>query len=44
MTNQEVIAIYNRMLEIFGTLPNPDHEPKQFEYLYKLYKYYHTIR
>jgi hypothetical protein len=41
MTNEEIINHYNRMVEIYGTLPDPDHEPKRFAYYVKLYKTYH---
>lgn len=41
MTDQEVLEHYNRMVEIYGKLPDPDHCPKQFEYYVKLYKRYH---
>lgn len=42
MTDQEVLHHYNRMLEIYKILPDPDREPKQFQYLVKLYLRYHT--
>jgi len=28
-------------VEIFGTLPDPDHEPMRFAHFVKMYKYYH---
>tara|TARA_B110000208_G_C11774330_1_gene431437 strand:+ start:1361 stop:1540 length:180 start_codon:yes stop_codon:yes gene_type:complete len=28
------------MEELFGTLPEPEHHPKRFAYLVKLYKFY----
>jgi hypothetical protein len=37
MTEEEVLAKYNQMEELFGTLPSWKHEPIQFEYLVKLY-------
>lgn len=30
---------YSKMLELFGALPSPEHEPKKFEYFVKLYRY-----
>ena len=41
MSNEEVLHHYERMTQIYGTLPDPDHEPKQFAYLVKLYLTYH---
>ena len=41
MNNEEVLYHYNRMVEIYGKLPDPDHEPKQFAYFVKIYKKYH---
>jgi hypothetical protein len=42
MQNEEVLRIYNEMVEIFGDhLPNPEQEPIRFAYYVKLYKYYH---
>jgi len=33
---------YNRMVEIYGDkLPNFEHQPKEFAYYVRLYKYYH---
>lgn len=40
MTDEEAIAFYEELLEWYGTLPNPDHEPIQFANCVKLYKYY----
>lgn len=42
MTDEEVLHHYNRMVEIYGTLPDPEHEPRQFDYLVKLYKRNHA--
>ena len=41
MTNDEILYHYNRMVELYGTLPDPDHEPIRFAYYVKLYKHYH---
>ena len=41
MTDEEILYHYNRMVEIYGDLPNPEHEPIRFAYYVKLYKYYH---
>jgi hypothetical protein len=43
MTDEQVLEHYNRMVEYFGDLPNPEHEPKRFMYYVKLYRYYHGI-
>jgi hypothetical protein len=40
MTDDEVLKMYNEMLEYFGTLPNPEQEPRRFAYYVKLYRYY----
>jgi hypothetical protein len=43
MTDEEVLKHYERMAEIFGDkIPHPDHEPKQFAYFVKLYRYYYV--
>lgn len=35
--------LYNKLLEKYGVkLPNPEHEPTQFEYFLKLYNYYNN--
>ena len=40
MSDEEVILIYTEMEDMFGVLPSYIHEPMQFAYLVKLYKYY----
>jgi hypothetical protein len=40
MSDEEIIKQYDAMLEMFGTLPNPEQEPRQFAHAVKLYKYY----
>ena len=41
MTDEQVLSIYEKMQEYYGDkLPNPEHEPKQFEYCVKMMKYY----
>jgi len=42
MTDEEVLQHYDNMVEIYGTLPDPDHEPRQFAYLVKLYLRYYA--
>lgn len=42
MSDQEVLNHYNRMVEIYPNLPDPDHEPKQFQYFVKLYLRFHA--
>lgn len=40
MTDQEALDYYQKLETFYGRpLPDPDHEPKQFEYLVKLYRY-----
>lgn len=40
MTDQEVLDFYNELVEHYGdSLPNFEHEPRQFAYCVKLYKY-----
>jgi hypothetical protein len=41
MTDEEVLHHYDRMVDIFGQLPHPDHEPIRFAFFVKIYKYYH---
>ena len=40
MTDEEIIKMYEEMVEYFGTLPNPEHEPRRFAYFVKIFKYY----
>lgn len=41
MTDQELIKILEEMEQMFSQpLPNPDKEPRRFEYYVRLYKYY----
>lgn len=40
MTNDEIVRLWNEMIECFGSLPSPIHEPQQFAYYVKLFKYY----
>ena len=40
MSDEEVIQIYREMEEKFEALPSYVHEPMQFAYLVKLYRYY----
>lgn len=43
MTDEEVLKIYEKMLEIFGDdLPNPEQEPIRFAHFVKVYKHYHV--
>ena len=39
MTDEEAVKIIDEMEAKFGTLPNPEHYPKQFDYYIKLFKY-----
>lgn len=40
MTDEEVVKVYQEMREMFGSLPNPEHEPIRFAHYVKLYRYY----
>ena len=41
MTDEEVLAFYNELVEHYGdALPNFEHEPKQFMQCVKMYRYY----
>lgn len=40
MTDEEVLRMYDAMLEYFGELPNPEQEPKRFAHYVKMYRYY----
>lgn len=45
MTDEEVLKLYDEMVERYGDkLPNPDHEPKQFQYYIKLFLYDKKVR
>ena len=44
MTNQEALNFYDKMTQFYGPeLPHPDHQPIQFAYLVKLYKYHQGL-
>jgi hypothetical protein len=40
MTDKEIEEFVEGMREHFGTLPNPEQEPRRFAYCIKLYKYH----
>lgn len=41
MTDEEMIQIYNEMVDYYGSkLPNPEHQPIEFKYYLTLYLYY----
>jgi hypothetical protein len=40
MNDQEILDFVQGMEEHFGELPNPEHEPRRFEYCIRMYKYY----
>ena len=44
MTDEEANKILDEMRKYFGTIPDPEHSPNQFKYLYKLYKHYHELQ
>jgi hypothetical protein len=42
MTDEEALAMYDNMVLEYGDkLPDPEHRPIEFKYLYKLYKWTH---
>lgn len=44
MTDQQIIEIYNRMVDHYGaSLPCPDQEPMRFAYYVKLFRFYNRI-
>lgn len=45
MTDEEVLKLYDEMVEMYGDkLPNPEHEPRQFQYYIKLFLYDRKVR
>jgi hypothetical protein len=44
MTDEEVFKLYEDMKRVFGTLPDVDHEPIQFEHKVRMYKHYYMNR
>jgi hypothetical protein len=42
LTDEEVLKMYEDMLEYFGELPNPEQEPRRFAHYVKVYKYYNA--
>jgi hypothetical protein len=40
VTDEEVLKMYEEMVEYFGELPNPEQEPIRFAYYVKLFRYY----
>ena len=42
MTDQEILHHYNRMVEIYKVLPDPEREPFRFAYYVKLYRFFHS--
>ena len=40
MTDAEAIIVLEEMEKMFGTLPDPLHEPLRFAHCVKLYRYY----
>lgn len=44
MTDYEALTFYEKLKNHFGDkLPDPDHEPLQFVYCVKLYKYFTKV-
>jgi hypothetical protein len=43
VTDEQVLAKYEKMLEYFGELPDPEHEPIRFAHCVKVYDYYNPV-
>jgi len=42
MSDEQALELYEKMKSHFGDkLPDPEHEPMQFSYFVRLYKYYY---
>ena len=42
MSDEQVVAVYEKLKQHFGDkLPDPEHQPIQFAYFVKIYKYYY---
>jgi hypothetical protein len=39
MTDQQDVMIYEEMLRTWPNLPSAEHEPRQFEFYMKMFKY-----
>lgn len=39
MDHSEIEKILKKMVDLFGKIPDPMHQPKQFEHLVKMYFY-----
>lgn len=39
MTDEEIVSFYNEMVKMFGTIPNPEHHPRQFKHYVGLYNH-----
>jgi hypothetical protein len=39
MNTKEIEKHLEKMVEIFGSLPDPIHQPKKFKYMLELYKF-----
>lgn len=45
MTNEQLEKIGNDLVEMYGDeLPDPEHCPREFQYILKLYMYYNFER
>jgi hypothetical protein len=44
MSDEDIIKIYNDMVDLFGAeaIPNPEHYPRSFQYYLKLYQHMKT--
>lgn len=42
MTDAQIERIYDAMIAVWEVLPNPEQEPRRFEYYVKLFKYCHN--
>jgi hypothetical protein len=44
LTDEQIYKVMEEMEKMFGSLPNPEHEPIRFRHLVKLYYYYKGLQ
>lgn len=44
MTHAEIEQHVDAVFEMFGTVPDPEHEPVKFKYFMRLYWYYSLMK
>jgi hypothetical protein len=43
MSDDQIEKAFDEMRDMFGELPNPEHEPRRFAWYVKLWKYYKIV-